>query len=126
MIWRQKIYPGVGSPSWTADYGNETLNHYDHVHIATNGGGIIVMGAAPDGFTAAGIECGSTVPVNFGGNKTDGLFYFGRAAGTPDYYEERLRVYDRAGRPCPKCGGSIKRIKQAARSTFYCPRCQRV
>ena len=75
---------------------------------------------------AEAIECGSTVPLNFGGNKTDGLFYFGRAAGTPDYYEERLRVYDRAGRPCPKCGGSIKRIKQAARSTFYCPRCQRV
>jgi hypothetical protein len=39
VIWRQKIYPGVGAPSWTADYGNETLNHYDHVHIATNGGG---------------------------------------------------------------------------------------
>ncbi len=39
VIWRQKIYPGIGSPSWTADYGNETLNHYDHVHIATNGGG---------------------------------------------------------------------------------------
>jgi hypothetical protein len=39
VIWRQKIYPGVGAPSWTADYGNETLNHYDHVHIATDGGG---------------------------------------------------------------------------------------
>ncbi|ORW58521.1 glycoside hydrolase [Mycobacterium parmense] len=39
VIWRQKIYPGVGAGSWTADYGNETLNHYDHVHIATNGGG---------------------------------------------------------------------------------------
>ncbi|SRX92796.1 Peptidase_M23 superfamily protein [Gordonia sp. KTR9] [Mycobacterium shimoidei] len=39
VIWRQKIYPGVGGGSWTADYGSETLNHYDHVHIATNGGG---------------------------------------------------------------------------------------
>jgi hypothetical protein len=39
VIWRQKIYPGVGAPSWTADYGNETANHYDHVHIATGGGG---------------------------------------------------------------------------------------
>ncbi|MBW0012742.1 glycoside hydrolase [Mycobacterium sp.] len=39
VIWRQKIYPGVGAPSWTANYGNETLNHYDHVHIATGGGG---------------------------------------------------------------------------------------
>ena len=39
VIWRQKIYPGVGKGSWTADYGNETANHYDHVHIATGGGG---------------------------------------------------------------------------------------
>ncbi|MGD0208454.1 MAG: bifunctional DNA-formamidopyrimidine glycosylase/DNA-(apurinic or apyrimidinic site) lyase [Verrucomicrobiota bacterium] len=74
---------------------------------------------------AEAIACGSTVPLNFGGNETNGLFYFGRAAGTPDYYEERLRVYDRAGRPCPNCGRLIKRIRQAGRSTFYCPRCQR-
>jgi formamidopyrimidine-DNA glycosylase len=74
---------------------------------------------------AEAIACGSTVPLNFGGGRSDGLFYFGRAAGAPDYYEERLRVYDRAGRPCPNCGGTIKRIRQAARSTFYCPQCQK-
>jgi len=39
VIWRQGLYPGIGAPSWTADYGNETANHFDHVHIATNGGG---------------------------------------------------------------------------------------
>ena len=39
VIWRQKIYLGPASGSWTADMGNETANHYDHVHIATNGGG---------------------------------------------------------------------------------------
>lgn len=39
VIWRQGYYPGVGAPSWTADYGNETANHFDHIHIATNGGG---------------------------------------------------------------------------------------
>jgi formamidopyrimidine-DNA glycosylase len=72
------------------------------------------------------IECGSTVPLNFvGQGKRDGLFYFGRAPGVPDYYEERLRVYDRAGRPCPECGSLIKRRVQTGRSTFYCPRCQR-
>ena len=74
---------------------------------------------------AGAIAGGSTVPLNFGGSRSDGLFYFGRAAGTPDYYEEQLRVYDRAGRPCPDCGRLIKRIRQAGRSTFYCPRCQR-
>lgn len=39
VIWRRGFYPGIGAPSWTADYGSETLNHYDHVHIATDGGG---------------------------------------------------------------------------------------
>ncbi|MGB3484261.1 MAG: glycoside hydrolase [Mycobacterium sp.] len=39
VIWRQGFYPGVGAPSWTADYGNETANHFDHLHIATSGGG---------------------------------------------------------------------------------------
>jgi hypothetical protein len=39
VIWRQRIYPGIGAPSWTADYGSETANHYDHVHISTDGGG---------------------------------------------------------------------------------------
>lgn len=71
------------------------------------------------------IARGSTIPLNFGEGKSDGLFYFGRAPGTPDYYEERLRVYDRAGKACVRCRGEIRRIVQAARSTFFCPSCQR-
>lgn len=34
-------------------------------------------------------------------------------------------VYDRAGQSCQRCGGHIKQIRQAGRSTFYCPSCQR-
>jgi len=72
------------------------------------------------------IKNGSTLPLNFsGGKKSDGLFYFGRAAETPDHYAERLQVYDRAGKPCPNCDRAIRRIVQAARSTFYCPHCQK-
>jgi formamidopyrimidine-DNA glycosylase len=72
------------------------------------------------------ISCGSTVPLNFGTGKSDGLFYFGSAPGTEDYYEERLQVYDRSGKPCLICGSPILRIVQAARSTFFCKRCQKV
>ena len=72
------------------------------------------------------IDCGSTIPLNFAGPKTDGLFYFGRAATATDYYAERLCVYDRAGQPCVNCGAPIRRLVQAARSTFYCPQCQTV
>ena len=72
------------------------------------------------------IACGSTVPLYYAGRGLrDGLFYFGRAPGAPDFYGERLRVYGRAGRPCRRCGTLIRRRVQAARSTFYCPRCQR-
>jgi formamidopyrimidine-DNA glycosylase len=75
---------------------------------------------------AEAVECGSTVPLNFSGaGKRDGLFYFGGASGTPDYYAERLRVYDRANQPCLSCGATIRRVVQAARSTYYCVRCQR-
>jgi formamidopyrimidine-DNA glycosylase len=44
-----------------------------------------------------------------------------------DRGENRFRVYDREGEPCPRrgCGGRIKRIVQSGRSTFYCPTCQR-
>ena len=72
------------------------------------------------------IDGGSTLPLNFtGGLQTDRLFYFGRATGTPDYYAERLHVYDRAGQPCLTCARPIKRLVQAARSTFFCPHCQK-
>ena len=44
--------------------------------------------------------------------------------GQPGGYGDRLRVYDRAGEPCGSCAGTVRRIVQGARSTFYCPRCQ--
>lgn len=75
---------------------------------------------------ADAIKHGSTVPLDYAGEGAgDGLFYYGAAAGTAELYEERLRVYDRAGQPCVVCGTPIKRIVQAARSTFYCPHCQK-
>lgn len=37
----------------------------------------------------------------------------------------RFAVYDREGKICRRCGGSIDRITQAGRSTYFCPSCQR-
>jgi len=44
---------------------------------------------------------------------------------TADAGRERFAVYDREGEPCFRCGSKIRRIPQAGRSTYYCPRCQR-
>jgi formamidopyrimidine-DNA glycosylase len=40
--------------------------------------------------------------------------------------DDRFLVYDREGRRCARrgCAGTIKRIVQGGRSTFYCPACQ--
>lgn len=40
-------------------------------------------------------------------------------------YQNHHRAYDRAGEPCPNCGGPILRTVQAQRSTYFCPACQR-
>jgi len=40
-------------------------------------------------------------------------------------YQNQHRVYDRAGQSCRTCDrGTVQRIVQAQRSTFYCPNCQ--
>jgi len=49
---------------------------------------------------------------------------FQNAEGEAGYFTISLRVYGREGEICPRCGSRIRRIVQAGRSTFYCPRCQ--
>jgi formamidopyrimidine-DNA glycosylase len=42
-------------------------------------------------------------------------------------FQHHFRVYDREGEKCPTrgCRGTVKRIVQNGRSTFYCPVCQK-
>jgi formamidopyrimidine-DNA glycosylase len=72
------------------------------------------------------IQTGSSLALNFGNGKGDGLFYFGGEPGKGQDVHERFRVYDRKGEPCVKCGKPILRRVQAGRSTFYCAECQRI
>jgi formamidopyrimidine-DNA glycosylase len=48
------------------------------------------------------------------------------ADGSLGYFQHSFDVYDREGEPCRRsgCGGTIRRIVQSGRSTFYCPVCQ--
>lgn len=50
-----------------------------------------------------------------------------QATGELGYFQHSFRVYDREGQPCPTpgCGGTIRRIVQSGRSSFFCPLCQR-
>ncbi len=48
------------------------------------------------------------------------------AQGELGYFQHSFNVYDREGETCPRqgCGGTVRRIVQSGRSTFFCPRCQ--
>ena len=50
-----------------------------------------------------------------------------QADGSLGYFQHSFRVYDREGAACPTpgCAGTIERIVQSGRSTFYCSRCQK-
>lgn len=50
-----------------------------------------------------------------------------RTDGELGYFQHHFRVYDREGQPCvtPGCKGTVKRIVQGGRSTFFCPVCQK-
>lgn len=45
--------------------------------------------------------------------------------GETGSFQERLAVYGREGEACRRCGTTLQRIKQAGRSTFFCPQCQK-
>lgn len=46
------------------------------------------------------------------------------ADGLPGDYQNYLRVYDREGEPCRRCGSLIERVMLAGRSAYFCPHCQ--
>lgn len=48
------------------------------------------------------------------------------ARGARGAFQSFLRVYGKAGKPCPRCRMTLRRIRVAGRSTSYCPRCQRI
>jgi formamidopyrimidine-DNA glycosylase len=50
---------------------------------------------------------------------------FADGEGRSGYFQVSLGVYGRQGEPCSACGYPVRRLVQAGRSTFYCPRCQR-
>lgn len=51
---------------------------------------------------------------------------FASPDGELGYFSASFDVYGREGEPCRGgCGGTVRRIVQGGRSTFYCPACQR-
>ncbi|MGI9523900.1 MAG: bifunctional DNA-formamidopyrimidine glycosylase/DNA-(apurinic or apyrimidinic site) lyase [Hyphomicrobiaceae bacterium] len=52
---------------------------------------------------------------------------FAAADGDLGYFQHAFQVYGRDGEPCvhDNCSGTVRRVIQAGRATFYCATCQR-
>lgn len=50
---------------------------------------------------------------------------FVREDGAPGYFQTRLDVYGRGGKPCVGCGSPLREVRLGQRTTVFCPRCQR-
>ena len=62
--------------------------------------------------------------INYGGTSAADQAYI-KPDTSPGRYQEKLRVYQRNGQKCYRCGGIIARFNQNGRSTFWCPGCQK-
>jgi formamidopyrimidine-DNA glycosylase len=58
-----------------------------------------------------------------GGTSFDDLYI--NVNGESGFFEQSLAAYGRTDEPCPRCGTPIRRIIFGARSSHFCPRCQR-
>lgn len=117
LLLNQSIVAGVGNI-----YADEAL-FLAGVHPARPGGEltseeIARLHAAIRAILAQAIEAhGSSL-----GDSS--LQNYQRPGGESGDFQERHRVFQRTGQPCPVCGTPIERIVLAQRSTHFCPRCQ--
>ncbi|MDL5155954.1 bifunctional DNA-formamidopyrimidine glycosylase/DNA-(apurinic or apyrimidinic site) lyase [Actinomycetospora termitidis] len=74
-----------------------------------------VLGAATEVMTEALAQ---------GGTSFDALYV--DVHGESGYFERSLAVYGREDEPCYRCGTAIRRSAFMNRSSYWCPRCQRV
>ena len=117
----QKIVAGLGNI-----YVCEAL-HRAHLSPKRRAATITSKSGAPNARAQALVEAIRAVlkdAIEAGGSS---LRDHRRTDGELGDFQHAFRVYDREGEPCPTrgCKGTIRRIVQGTRSTFFCPVCQK-
>jgi formamidopyrimidine-DNA glycosylase len=114
LLLDQRIVAGLGNI-----YVCEAL-HRAHISPLKPAGGIkkaklAALTQAIKAVLAEAVEAGGSTLRDYAGT-----------GGELGYFQHRFRVYGREGEACPApgCKGTIERVVQAGRSTFFCPVCQ--
>ncbi|MFG3228891.1 bifunctional DNA-formamidopyrimidine glycosylase/DNA-(apurinic or apyrimidinic site) lyase [Kitasatospora sp. NPDC048194] len=111
----QTLISGVGNI-----YADEALwrsrLHYDRpTATLTRSQAALLLANARDVMTAA---------LAVGGTSFDSLYV--NVNGESGYFSRDLDAYRREQEPCRRCGTPIRRAAWMNRSSYFCPRCQRV
>ncbi|MFB7475540.1 bifunctional DNA-formamidopyrimidine glycosylase/DNA-(apurinic or apyrimidinic site) lyase [Kitasatospora sp. NPDC056184] len=111
----QTLISGVGNI-----YADEALwrsrLHYDRpTATLTRPQALLLLAAARDVMTAA---------LAVGGTSFDSLYV--NVNGESGYFSRDLDAYGREHEPCRRCGTALRRAAWMNRSSYFCPRCQRV
>ena len=113
-LLNQEIMSGVGNI-----YADETLWRAKiHPEISTADLSKKKIGSLLDFATEVMQEA-----IEKGGTSFDDLYI--NVNGESGFFEQSLAAYGRTDEPCPRCGAPIRRIVFGARSSHFCPRCQR-
>jgi formamidopyrimidine-DNA glycosylase len=112
FLMDSRIISGIGNI-----YANEALFSAG-IHPGKRAGRLTKSQCAT---LAAGIKKVLTRAIAKGGTT---LRDYVNGKGEPGYFRLELKVYDRKGQPCYRCGSLIKSQRHGQRSSFYCPTCQ--
>jgi len=113
FIMDQKVVTGVGNI-----YATEALFMVG-INPTRRAGNIsqqryqLLVDAIKDILQRAILQGGTTLKDFVGGD------------GKPGYFQQTLHVYGKAGEKCPNCETLLKTVKLGARTTVYCPNCQK-
>jgi formamidopyrimidine-DNA glycosylase len=116
----QRVVAGLGNI-----YVSEVL-HRAHIRPDIAAGALVLRSGRPSkrlDDLADSVRAVLTEAIEAGGST---LRDFRGADGGSGYFQHRFAVYDREGESCPTpgCHGTIRRIVQSGRSSFFCPVCQ--
>jgi len=116
----QRVVAGLGNI-----YVSEAL-HRAHIRPDCPAGALVAKDGKPSArleLLAQGVRTVLIEAIEAGGST---LRDFRNSDGGSGYFQHRFAVYDKEGEPCPTplCQGTVERIVQSGRSSFFCPVCQ--
>lgn len=121
FLMDQRVVAGLGNI-----YVSEALHR---AHLSPRRRAATIAGKSPANREraerlAAAIRAVLTRAIDAGGST---LRDYRQADGSSGGFQHEFLAYGRDGEPCktPGCGGTVLRLVQGQRATFYCPKCQR-